>query len=114
MLNVGKEVAALSRMAVKDLRVRYAEVFGDETKTGNKPWLVKRIAWRLQALEEGDLSQRARRQAEELANDADLRITPPKPKIVTTPGPRLNGDQRLPIPGAVIVREYKGKPLQVH
>ena len=82
MLNVGKEVAALGRMAVKDLRTRYAEVFGDETKTGNKAWLVKRIAWRLQALAEGDLSERARRRAAELANDADLRVTPPKPKPV--------------------------------
>ena len=45
------------------LRAKYAEVFGDETKTGNKPWLVKRIAWRLQAIEEGDLSERARRRA---------------------------------------------------
>ena len=56
MLNVGKEVAALNRMAVKDLRAKYAEVFGDETKSANKPWLVKRIPWRLLAMEEGDLS----------------------------------------------------------
>lgn len=72
-MNVGKEVAALQRMTVKELRARYAEVFGDETRTGNKAWLVKRIAWRIQALAEGDLSERARRRAAELANDADLR-----------------------------------------
>jgi hypothetical protein len=28
-LNVGKEVAALQRMTVKQLRERYAEIFGD-------------------------------------------------------------------------------------
>jgi hypothetical protein len=39
-------------------------------------WLVKRIAWRMQALAEGDLSERARRRAAELANDADLRLSP--------------------------------------
>src|SRR5262245_8850925 len=116
MLNVGKEVAALSRMAVKDLRVRYAEVYGDETKTANKAWLVKRIAWRLQALEEGDLSERARRRAEELANDADLRLTPPKPKPTPLPAPtalRTSSDQRVPLPGTVITREYRGRTLQV-
>jgi len=62
-LNVGKEVAALQRMTVKELRARYAEVFGEETPARNKVWLVKRIAWRLQALAEGDLSQRARQRA---------------------------------------------------
>jgi DUF2924 family protein len=73
-LNVGKEVAALQRMTVRDLRTRYAQVFGEETRAGNKPWLVKRIAWRLQSLVEGDLSERAQRAAE-LANDADLRLS---------------------------------------
>ena len=116
MLNVGKELAALNRMEVADLRVRYAEVFGDETKTKNKPWLVKRIAWRLQAIEEGDLSERVRRRAAELANDADLRMSSPKPKATTIPAPtapRTTSDQRVPIPGAVIVRDYKGQKLQV-
>jgi hypothetical protein len=34
--------------------------------------LIKRIAWRMQALAEGDQSQRARRRATELARDADV------------------------------------------
>ena len=59
-LNVGKEVAALQRMTIKELRTKYAEVFGEATKARHKAWLVKRIAWRLQALAEGDLSERAR------------------------------------------------------
>jgi hypothetical protein len=59
-LTVGKEVAALQRMTVKELRDRYAEVFGEETPANNKAWLVKRIAWRLQAVAEGGLSERAR------------------------------------------------------
>ena len=46
-VNVGKEVAALKRMTVRELRVRYTEVFGKETRAGNKQWLIKRIAWRL-------------------------------------------------------------------
>jgi hypothetical protein len=52
-------------------------VFGEATRAGNKSWLIKRIAWRLQALAEGDLSERARQRAKELANDADLRLSPP-------------------------------------
>ena len=120
-LNVGKELAALKRMTVNELRRRYAEVFGDETKTGNKVWLVKRIVWRLQAMAEGDLSERARRRAAELANDADLRMNPPKVKAtipfkgadVTTATVRTRGHDRLPPPGTLITREYKGELMQV-
>ena len=55
--NVGRAVAALERMTVKQLRQKYAEVFGEETNGHNKAWLVKRIAWRMQARAEGGLSQ---------------------------------------------------------
>lgn len=120
-LNVGKEVAALKRMTVRDLRRRYAKVFGEETKAGNKPWLIKRIAWRLQSLAEGDLSERARQRAAELANDADVRLSPPKARATSptpakrtkTAGLALKGDDRLPPPGTIITREYKGQSLQV-
>lgn len=121
MLNVAKEVAALQRMTVRELRIRYAEVFGEETKAGNKPWLIKRIAWRLQSLEEGDLSERARQRAAELANDADVRLSPPRPKSAS-PSPvsqtktaalAVKGDDRLPPAGTIITREYKGQSLQV-
>lgn len=120
-LNVGKEVAALQRMTVRELRTRYAEVFGEATRAGNKAWLVKRIAWRLQSLAEGDLSERARQRAAELANDADVRLSPPKAQQ-TPPAPAARtktatlavaGDDRLPLPGSIITREYKGQTLQV-
>jgi hypothetical protein len=43
------ELAALPQLGVADLRRRYAEVFGEPTRAGNRTWLVKRIAWRLPA-----------------------------------------------------------------
>ena len=76
-LNVAKELASLTRMSVGDLRQKYAEVFGETTNGRHKQWLIKRIIYRMQAMAEGDLSERARRRAEELANDADLRRRPP-------------------------------------
>ncbi|MGF1580271.1 MAG: DUF2924 domain-containing protein [Gemmataceae bacterium] len=119
-LNITREVTRLQRMTVKELKRKYAEVFGDHTNTGNKAWLVKRIAWRLQALEEGDLSERARQRAAELANDADLRLTPPntqtheEPSQATKTGTLLvSNDDRLPPPGTILTREYKGEVLQV-
>jgi len=120
-LNIAIEITALERHTIKQLQARYAELFGEETRAHHKPWLIKRIAWRIQALAEGDLSQRARQRALELANDADLRLSPPKVKVVasvpertmTVDVPQQDGDRRLPIPGTVISRPYKGQMLQV-
>ena len=103
--NVARELAALQRLTVPQLRLRYAEVFGETTNANNRLWLVKKIAWRLQALAEGGLSERARQRATELANDADLRANPPKsmplPVPIAAPPPRLHADDRLPPPGTV-------------
>jgi hypothetical protein len=117
-LNIVNEVAALQRMTMAQLRQRFAEVFGEATAAGNRAWLVKRIAWRMQALAEGDLSERARRRAAELARDADLRLNPPNsktaapapPEPVSVPAP---ADPRLPPPGTILTRPYKGQVLQV-
>jgi hypothetical protein len=117
-LNVAREAAALQRLTVAQLRQRYAEVYNETTNAGNRAWLIKRILWRMQALAEGDLSQRARQRAKELANDADLRLNPPATLVLpipTTPPPtpRLQGDDRLPPPGTILSRPYKGRTLQV-
>jgi hypothetical protein len=119
-LNIGKEVAALERMSVDQLRVRFSEVYGEQTHARHKEWLIRRIAWRIQAQAEGDLSQRARQRAAELANDADLRVSAPKaampapaPKRTKTATLVLTADNRLPLPGTIITRQYKGQTLQV-
>ncbi len=116
-----REVARLQRLTTKELRGRYAEVFGEPTPANNRTWLVRRIAWRLQALAEGDLSERARRRAAELANDADLRMSPPRAQSPapaaeagTSSGPvGRERDGRLPPPGTVLARRYKGRELRV-
>lgn len=119
-INIGQEVAALRRMTVNELRARYIAVCGEETRVRNKDWLVKRIAWRLQANAEGDLSERARCRAAELANDAELRRTPPRTPTPPADAPKratvaqwASPENRLPPPGSVITRDYKGQTLQV-
>jgi hypothetical protein len=82
-------------------------------------WLIKRIAWRLQALAEGDLTERARQRAKELANDADLRRSPPKSgHLCLLPStravkPTAKHHPSLPPPGTILHRPYKGEILQV-
>ncbi len=66
-LHLASTLIELQQMTVDELRSKYAEVFGEPTGARHKNWLVKRIAWRLQALAEGGLSERAQRRAAELA-----------------------------------------------
>jgi hypothetical protein len=118
-VNIVSEVATLQRLTIVQLRQRFAEVFGEATHASNRTWLVKRIAWRLQALAEGDLSERARRRAAELARDADLRLDPPQRQTTAptaTPEPvgmAAPVDPRLPPPGTILARPYKGQLVQV-
>ena len=117
-MNWARAFAALERMTTDKLRQKYGEVFGEQTNGRNKAWLVKRIAWRMQVQAEGGLSERGRARAEELADDADLRLNPPpmKPHSEEEAAVRvlpLAADERLPPPGTVIARKYKGRTLQV-
>jgi len=115
--NLAAEIAALPRLRVSELRIKFADVFGEPTPSHNKVWLVKRIAWRLQAKAEGDLSERARRRAAELIADADMRLSAPPADGTATQEPptilRVPGNDRLPRPGTILTRRYKGRTLQV-
>ena len=44
------EMERLATMPVQQLRARYREVYGEDSSTGHKQHLVRRIAWRLQVL----------------------------------------------------------------
>jgi hypothetical protein len=114
-LNIDQEVARMRRMTVGELQRKFAEVHGEQPRGRNKQWLIKRIAWRMQANEEGGLSERAIRRAAGLANDADLRLTAPRTSggkpapCVESLQPSVALDSRLPMPGTVITRKYKGE-----
>src|SRR5713101_8254401 len=118
-MSMARSITALQRLTVKELRTKFADVFGESTNAHNRDWLIKRIAWRLQALAEGGLSERALARAAELANDADLRVVPPRettPVVLTdnhVRAVRFDADTRLPPPGTVITRPYKGDTLHV-
>jgi len=114
------ELAALKRLSVTQLQARHAELFGETTTARHKTWLIKRLAWRIQALAEGDLSERAHHRAAELARDADLRLQPPQPTTAAAlprdsqaPNGRGSANHRLPPPGTILTRPYKGQILQV-
>ena len=114
-------IAALERLptlTVAQLRDLYLTTFGEPTASRHKTWLVRRIAWRLQAHDEGGLTERALTRAAELANDADFRVT--APRVPGSPDPARTTVIPLPAqrtvgvaPGTVLRRDWRGKAILV-
>jgi hypothetical protein len=115
------EMETLRRASMADLRKKYREVFQEQTRCRHREHMFRRIAWRLQALMEGDLSERARERANEIAQDSDLRINAPRDfftvgggQVQTTEDQnRRQQDRRLPLPGALLNRKWKGRTVLV-
>src|SRR4051794_40880953 len=115
------EIESLRHMTVGQLKDKYRAVFGEPSRSNHKQFLFRRIAWRIQANALGGLSERARQRALEIADDADLRIRAPRNFLTTeldegrTTETRVapTADPRLPMPGAMLVRRYRGKDIVV-
>lgn len=108
MRDVTDQLMALRSMTVGELRRRYDELFGAPTRTRNKDWLRKKLAWRIQELAEGGLTPRATAKIDELAADAPARHNRPpgEPDLALR-------DPRLPPVGAVLTRHYEGEDHRV-
>ncbi len=115
-------IEQLRSLNVVVLRRKYQELFGEESKTSNKQFLFRRIAWRLQANAEGGLSERARHRAAEIVDDSDLRTRPPK-AFLPAPVPvnvtwtaahtQPQRDWRLPPPGTLLTRRVDDRQIVV-
>src|SRR5689334_18801935 len=98
------EIIELPHFTVARLKTRYRMLFGDDSRSSNKQFLVRRIAWRLQAQAEGDLSERARRRIAEITEETDFRTRAPR-GFLGSPGPATasargtHNDLRLPPAG---------------
>ena len=116
--HIATEIAALRSLKTGALKARYRELFGEDSHSSNRTHLVRRIAWRLQAIASGDLSQRARARAAELAHDADLRLRP-TPEVcrqidgVDVQQMRSASDPRIPPVGQTLTRHYRGHTIAV-
>jgi hypothetical protein len=118
--NAVAAIEELQDLKVATLKTRYRELFGEESKSSNKQFLFRRIAWRLQANDEGDLSERARRRATEIVDDRDLRLRAPKEFIArpdsgsrSVDRTRPPQDWRLPGAGTLLTRQVGDRQIVV-
>ncbi len=134
--NVAKtaaDLAALGSLTVAGLARKYEELFGTPSRSRNKEYLRKRLAFRIQELAEGGLSPKALARIEELNRNAPplgprAAAKTARTPVASTPESVPARDPRLPVPGTVLTRvhgkaehrvtvlddgfEYKGKPYR--
>ena len=116
--SLASQVAALKNASVEELQRKHEELFdGQEASSDNKVYLIRRIAYRLQELERGGLSEKAQNRLKELIglyDPVNNKVIRPKISVETQTRTKTRGrDRRLPIPGTMITKEYRGKNIQV-
>jgi hypothetical protein len=117
ILTVAPKLASLSRMTGAELAEKHLIMFGEPPRSRNPHFLRKRLAWRIQELAEGGLSDRALARIEELGADALGSRLPAKEgthRLTGRSRPRASDrDPRLPLPGSVLVRSYRDEEHRI-
>ena len=108
VVRTATELGALGQRTGPELSERYLALFGQPAHSRNKAFLRKRLAWRIQELAEGGLSERALARIEELgAAGLAAARRPVRVRTPTSQAPRPTEaarDRRLPPTGTVVRR----------
>lgn len=120
---VRDQIEELAAMSVRELQQQYQDLFGEAPASAHRQFLFRKIAWHLQAKAEGGLPEPVRDLARSIAQDVPLRNRvfanvqkrraglPVEQTATTTITP--DHDSRLPMPGGVIVKQFRGETLVV-
>src|SRR3989338_2128345 len=104
---------ALKEASLADLQTKYSELFdGKKAPSNNKTYLWQRIAYRLQELQYGSLSEEAKDKVKAIAEEYD----PINNKVLRPDASKRRKpwrDGRLPVPGTIINKNYKGRGIVV-
>ena len=112
------QVMELKEKSLDELKAKYEELSpSQKAPSNNKVYLWRKIAYKLQEIEHSGLSAEAQGKIEEFIQKYD----PVNNKALRSGGnsdnpgkkSKLSRDKRLPIPGTIITKEYKGTSLEV-
>ena len=92
------QLAALPEKSTPELKQLWRELYDREPPPYSKPFLIKRLAYRIQELAHGGLSARAEAKLNERIEEEDLRARGKTPV--------RKGDR--PIAGTRLIREWQG------
>ena len=115
------EISLLFNMSVNELRIKYREVMGYNMNSRNKDFLLRKIAWKMQANVFDDISEDLKKLASEKVDFTRLKVRNVAPVIkcetvsqtaIAKPI-RFSKDSRLPMSGAILTKNYNGKGIVV-
>ena len=115
--NVRQEIDHLRELTADQLRKRHEELLGYRPTSLfiGREILIGRIAWELQALAQGELSERAKQRAAEIVSEVELKGQA-RFRITVAKEHNENGqrvDPRLPPPGRILSKVYRGRTIVV-
>lgn len=108
--SVLKQVASLPNLKHDELKAMYVALYGTEPPAYNRDLIIKRLAYRLQEIAYGGLSERVERRLDEVLveNGYDENAMP-----VGTSKRKTKVAKDHPVVGTVLLREWRGKHYQV-
>lgn len=120
--SISSQILSLQKMTVGQLQKKWLDLYGEPTRSCNRQFLWRRLAWRVQELAYGGLSDRAKARLAELNCDNQTRFLPPRnwnPHVpsaqgqkVTIGASQVRGPRLLDL-GTVITRQYRGQDIKV-
>ena len=106
-------ILGLKTASLTELQKEYEALYdGKKATSNNKTYLWQRIAYRIQELEYGGLPEEAQSKVKELAREYDP-INNKALRSDATIKRNISRDRRLPIPGTLITKNYKGIDIRV-
>jgi hypothetical protein len=114
-MTIAEQTKAIENLKGNALREKFREVTGLETKSNNRPYLIKRIVHALQArAESAPAAVEVPREVAETKAAAPARAKKAPSNNAAEPEPKKRErDPRLPAPGTVLEREHDGKTIKV-
>lgn len=108
--SVLKQVAGLPKLTYDELRGMYVALYGKEPPAYNRDLIIKRLAYRLQEIAHGGLSDRVQQRLDEVLveNGYDENAMPTG---VSKRQRKVMKDH--PVIGTVLVREWRGERYEV-
>ena len=99
-----QQVTELSKMTHSELKDRWCDLFGTEPPGYKREHLIRRLAYRIQELAYGGLSDAAKEQMAQIADAVGDQVTRKK---------RRKAKSTQPLPGTRLIREWRGVQHEV-
>lgn len=108
--SVLKQVANLNNMSYDELKALYVTLHGKEPPAYNRDFIVKRLAYRIQEIAYGGLSEEAHRKMDDVLKRHGYNENA---MPVRTSRRSAGRSKNLPVIGSKLIREWNGRRYEV-